>query len=53
MVGMGYCGEAEPETTPLVSGHKTGTGEMETGEKKSVIRQKETADPACLSWTVQ
>lgn len=24
MEGMGCCGKAEPETTPLVSGHKTG-----------------------------
>lgn len=52
MVQMGYCGEAEPETTPLVSRHKIGTWEMEMREKRSIMRQMETTDSACLSWTV-
>lgn len=53
MVGMGCSGDTMPETTLLVSGHKIGIWEMEKGEKRSITRQVETANPSCLNWTVQ
>lgn len=53
MVQIGCCGEAEPETTPLVSGHKTGAWEMEMVEKRCLIRQLETSSPVWVSWTGQ